>query len=338
LVEIADAVPMLRAPDPNKNAADPLVRKASRNARTSSLLGAAAVLIAGLTTIVAVNIAYSLRFEDAAGAAAFSAVLAIGGFTFATVLGWLALRMPVRAERQQAEALAEAYRALEDSTLETFAALNAAVEAKDRYTAGHGLRVTLVSILIGQELGLPEDDLDVLRRAATFHDIGKIAVPDEVLSKPGRLTDEEFEQMKVHPVESARICTKVAALRDAVPAIRHHHERVDGRGYPDQLAGADIPLGARIIAVADTWDAITSDRPYRKGQHASIALAEIRRSSGTQLDEAVVLAFLEVLSRDPWMFGLEPEDLDVRPTVARLAIDASPRSTGREDGTADLAA
>jgi HD-GYP domain-containing protein (c-di-GMP phosphodiesterase class II) len=169
--------------------------------------------------------------------------------------------------------------------------------------------VTLVSILIGQELGMSEAELDTLRHAATFHDIGKIAVPDAVLQKPGRLDDDEFEAMKVHSIEGARICSKLQVLSDAVPLIRSHHERMDGRGYPDGLLGGQIPIGARVIAVADTWDAITSDRPYRRGQPAFVALEEIRRCAGAQFDERVVRAFIEVLAKDPWMFGLTPEDI-----------------------------
>jgi HD-GYP domain-containing protein (c-di-GMP phosphodiesterase class II) len=233
----------------------------------------------------------------------------IGGFlALGALLVWV-VRRPFDRARDQAIELVETNRRLADSTLETFAALGAAVEAKDRYTAGHGLRVTLVSILIGQELGLGQHELDVLRQAATFHDIGKIAVPDVVLRKPGRLTDSEFQAMKVHPVEGARICSKWQALREAVPLVRSHHERMDGRGYPDGLQGEAIPLGARIIAVADTWDAITSDRPYREGQPAFVALEEIRRCSGTQFDARVVRSFVEVLAKDPWMFGLTPEDV-----------------------------
>lgn len=243
--------------------------------------------------------------------------LVVGGFVALGVLLVLVVRAPFDRARDQAIELVETNRRLDDTTLETFAALGAAVEAKDRYTAGHGLRVTLVSILIGQELGLDQHELDVLRQAATFHDIGKIAVPDEVLRKPGRLTDTEFQAMQVHPLEGARICSKLQSLREAVPLVRSHHERMDGRGYPDGLVAEQIPLGARIIAVADTWDAITSDRPYRPGQPAFVALEEIRRCSGPQFDERVVRSFIEVLAKDPWMFGLTPEDVaDRRPLPA----------------------
>lgn len=272
-------------------------------------------------------------------------LLLFGGFLGAGGLMFVLVSRPYVAAREHASELAHAYRTLETATLETFAALNATVEAKDRYTAGHGLRVTLISILIAQELGLDELEIDNLRHAATFHDIGKIAVPDSILQKPGRLTDAEFELMKTHAVESSRICAKIAALREALPAIRHHHERIDGRGYPDGLRGRRIPLGARIIAVADTWDAITSDRPYRPGQPATVALDEVRRVAGSQLDKMVVNAFLSVLGKDPWMFGLVPDDLERFPAAPGQTIEHHSRAGGivvddvdTVDGDFDLAA
>lgn len=240
---------------------------------------------------------------------------------------FLLVRRPYITAREQANLLVRAIDDLEAGTLEALAALNATVEAKDRYTAGHGLRVTLISMLIAQELSLDDESIDMLRHAATFHDIGKIAVPDAVLQKPGRLTDSEFEAMKIHAVESERICTKLAVLHNSLPSIRAHHERMDGRGYPDGLVGRKIPLGARIISVADTWDAITSDRPYRRGQPATVALAEILRVSGSQLDEHVVEAFLEVLAKDPWMFGLTPEQIANRHDLTEPPPTSHPRSS-----------
>jgi hypothetical protein len=261
-------------------------------------------------------------------------VLVMLGFIALGVLLVLVVRGPFDRARDQAAELVDANRRLSQTTLETFAALGAAVEAKDRYTAGHGLRVTLVSILIGQELDLSDSELATLRHAATFHDIGKIAVPDRVLQYEGRLSDTDFEAMKVHPVEGARICSKLQVLQEAVPLIRHHHERMDGRGYPDGLQGETIPLGSRIIAVADTWDAITSDRPYRAGQPGFVALEEIRRCSGSQFDQRVVRAFLEVLARDPWMFGLTPEDVaDRRPLPAPVPASRGVDKDG--DGLTD---
>ncbi|MCW2960172.1 MAG: hypothetical protein JWM90_559 [Thermoleophilia bacterium] len=318
---------------------DPDVRGTVARLRASVLAvicGTGAFIVLGL---FAANLAWHSGIERGsttgvteAGNLPGSVVLGIVilGFALIGAVLFFTVRAPLQRARGHAIDLAEASRQLAESTLETFAALNAAVEAKDRYTAGHGLRVTLVSILIGQELGMNERELDVLRHAATFHDIGKIAVPDGVLQKPGRLTDEEFEAMKVHPIEGARICSKLQVLRDAVPLIRSHHERMDGRGYPDGLLSTQIPIGARIIAVADTWDAITSDRPYRRGQPAFVALEEVRRCAGAQFDERVVRAFIDVLAKDPWMFGLTPEDVTEgrRPLPAPLPASRGADSSG----------
>lgn len=306
----------------------PAVARTVARLRASLL---AVVVTAGvllLLTLLAIRQAASEPHDGAsfAGIPLDSTLVAlIAGFFAMGVLLVLIARSPFALARDQAIGLIEINRQLAESTLETFAALNAAIEAKDRYGSGHGLRVTLVSILIAQELGIPEQGLDVLRQAATFHDIGKIAVPDAVLQKTGRLTDTEFEAMKVHPIESARICSKLHALRPAVPLVRAHHERVDGRGYPDGLVGDDIPVGARILAVADAWDALTSDRPYRQGQPAFVALEEIRRCTGSQFDERVVAAFVEVLAKDPWMFGLTPEDVAAN---ARSLPAPTPTSRG----------
>lgn len=289
------------------NANDPRVRRARR-----TLQGALAASVAGPALLCASFVVIIAKRADG-GIAILStpewaALLILSG-----VLSWamiVLVRAPWEHVVDLAEDAASSVKSMERGTLEALQALNATVEAKDRYTAGHGLRVTLMSILIGQELGLKESQLDVLRHAATFHDVGKIAVSDGVLLKPGQLTDLEFQQLKVHPVEGARICEKLAVLRAAVPAVRHHHERWDGFGYPDGLSGNAIPVGARIIAVADTWDAITSDRPYRLGQPPQAAVREILRVSGTQFDPRVVDAFVDVLARDPWMFGISPDELD----------------------------
>lgn len=247
---------------------------------------------------------------DFAGVPLDSALVALlASFVAIGALVLILARIPFALARVQALDLIEANRQLADSTIETIAALNAAIEAKDPYGSGHGLRVTLTSLLIAQELGMDQGQLDVLRHAATFHDIGKVVVPDDVLHHSGRFTDDEYRTMQLHPVEGARICASMHALRHAAPIVRSHHERVDGTGYPDRLAGDDIPLGARIIAVADTWDALTSDRPYRDRQAAFLALEEIRRCAGTQFDERVVRAFVDVVARDPWMFDLTPADV-----------------------------
>jgi putative nucleotidyltransferase with HDIG domain len=177
-------------------------------------------------------------------------------------------------------------------------AISASLEAKDTYTGGHSERVTALSMAIAAELDLPEAERDVIELGGLLHDIGKIGVPEAVLRKPGRLTPEEFDEIRKHPGAGAAIVQKMpeidrlVSMADIVSAIRHHHERMDGRGYPDGLAGVAIPRPARILAVADTYDAVTSDRPYRPGAPADTGYAVLREAAGTQLDPEAVAAFL----------------------------------------------
>lgn len=165
------------------------------------------------------------------------------------------------------------------------------IEAKDPYTKGHCNRVQIYSEMIASELYMDEDDLFELKIACLLHDIGKIGVSESILSKPSKLTDEEFRQMQLHPVIGGEIVKDLYGFNIA-PTIKHHHERYDGRGYPDKLAGDDIPIGARIIAVADTFDAMTSDRPYRKGLSKDIAVNELNIFKNKQFDPKMVDAFL----------------------------------------------
>ena len=167
-----------------------------------------------------------------------------------------------------------------------------AIETRDAYTGGHTRRVTGYSLAAGTRLGLKQDELERLRVAAILHDIGKSGVDDRLLRKPGQLDPLEVEQIQKHPALGAEILVHVHHLSDILPGIRSHHERADGRGYPDGLRGERIPLVARIIAVADTYDAITSDRPYRRGVDGSLAIEEIARCSGTQFDANVARAFM----------------------------------------------
>jgi len=189
-------------------------------------------------------------------------------------------------------------------------ALSSAVDAKDPYTNNHSQRVTKVALLIGEELGLRDDEMKTLEIAGFLHDIGKIGMPENILNKPGRLTDEEFVTVKQHPVVGARIVSGVKQLTEPANILLHHHERFDGGGYPDGLEGTDIPLASRILAVADTFDAITSDRPYRKGASTEHAIEELKRCSGTQFDPQMVEAFEQIHNK-----GLLPGDLDMA-TVA----------------------
>jgi putative nucleotidyltransferase with HDIG domain len=180
---------------------------------------------------------------------------------------------------------------LEATFVESVTALAEAVERRDPYTGGHLRRVVAYSLLLGDELGLSADDLETLRLGATLHDIGKIAVPDEVLRKPSGLDPAEAETMRRHVVDGTEIVGRIGSLAPIVPIVRSHHERMDGRGYPDGLAGEAIPLLARIVAVADTFDAITTSRPYRPGLEPERAASEIRADAGGRLCPAVVAAF-----------------------------------------------
>ncbi len=174
--------------------------------------------------------------------------------------------------------------------------LAAAIDEKDPYTRGHSGRVAKYSLIIGQHLRLPEEELDKIRISALLHDVGKIGVDDRVLKKPGSLTAEEFALMKQHPSKGANIMRPVAQLKEMLPGIELHHEHVDGGGYPHGLQGDEIPLMARIIAVADTLDAITTNRPYQSGMDLEFAMGRIRTLSGTKFDAAVVDALDKAVS------------------------------------------
>jgi HD-GYP domain-containing protein (c-di-GMP phosphodiesterase class II) len=168
--------------------------------------------------------------------------------------------------------------------------LAAAIDEKDPYTRGHSDRVAKYSLIIGKELTLSEQELDRLRIAALLHDVGKIGVDDRVLKKPGALTAEEFQLMKQHPSKGANIMRPVAQLKEMLPGIELHHECVDGKGYPYGLKADQIPLMARIIAVADTLDAITTNRPYQSGMDLEFALKRIHELTGTKFDPTVTTA------------------------------------------------
>jgi putative nucleotidyltransferase with HDIG domain len=222
------------------------------------------------------------------------------------------LRRQTRQLRARSRDLMDSYRRLEESSLEAIESLNATVEAKDPDTAGHSLRVQRVAVAIGEQLGLDADRLDALRFGALFHDIGKIAVPDSILVKPAKLDYWEYARMKMHSAEGARIVGKLGRLRETVPIIRHHHERWDGKGYPDGLAGEEIPLEAAIVGLADSWDAMTTDRPYHRALTPDEAVAEIRDGRATQFSPVVVEAFLAAAAERPADFGLGPVELALR--------------------------
>ena len=167
---------------------------------------------------------------------------------------------------------------------------------------------------MAEELGIPAQRLDAVRFGGLFHDIGKIAVPDSILTKPGRLDAEEFVVVQRHPADGAEIVSHLSRLNEAVPLIRHHHERWDGNGYPDRLAGEQIPLEACVVGLADAWDAMTTDRPYRAALTLEQAAAEVRDCNGTQFAPNVVDAFFAAFRRRPALF--EPdEDYDIAATA-----------------------
>ncbi|MBN1862172.1 MAG: response regulator [Dehalococcoidales bacterium] len=190
--------------------------------------------------------------------------------------------------------VAEQAEKIRASFLNTIASLACALEAKDRYTSGHSQRVAQISEEIAREMGLPEATIEKIRFAGQLHDIGKIGVRETVLNKPGRLTDEEFEHMGTHPEIGEHILAPALDDAEILGIVRHHHERYDGNGYPDRLAREEIPLGARVLAVADAFDAMTSERPYRETPGPEIAVAEIERGAGSQFDPKVVAAFMAV--------------------------------------------
>jgi len=173
-----------------------------------------------------------------------------------------------------------------------------ALQLKDDYTFGHSLRVAFYSLALGKEVGLSETELYELEVAALFHDIGKIGVPDHILNKPARLEENEFLKMKKHPEQSAEILEGFKPFEKVAMFAKHHHERFDGRGYPDGMKGEDIPYFSRIILIADTFDAMTSTRPYRKGLPYKVAFDELNEFAGTQFDPDLVKSFVSAMTKE----------------------------------------
>lgn len=195
---------------------------------------------------------------------------------------------------EQKVKLEESYLKLNSTYKSTVITLANAIDARDPNTAGHSERVTRISLEIGRILELDNSQLELLELAALFHDVGKLGVPDKILFKPGKLTDDEYDQIKAHPRIGVNILKDIDFLRKVLPIILHHHEKFSGGGYPSDIKGDDIPVESRIIAVADTYDAMTSDRPYRKGLPHDNAIHEIIKLKGTQFDANIVDAFLKV--------------------------------------------
>ncbi len=196
---------------------------------------------------------------------------------------------------------ARLFESLEEIYLEVITALASAIDARDSYTHGHSNRVTEFAVAIAEEMGLPPFEVDVIRNASILHDVGKIGIRESILHKPGKLTTDEVREMQYHPYIGYKILQSVKLLEPVLPLVYHHQEHYDGGGYPEGLKGEEIPLGSRIIAVADAFEAMTSDRPYRMARASEAALEELKALAGKQFDPDVVDAFLRLVERD----GLE---------------------------------
>ncbi|MDX1388348.1 MAG: HD-GYP domain-containing protein, partial [Acidobacteriota bacterium] len=229
-------------------------------------------------------------------------------FAYLVHMAYRARSEQIQRDNRHTEQTAELYRSVTE-------ALARAIEAKDEHTEEHLARVKEYCIGIGERLGLEDDEMEALRAAALLHDIGKIAVPEYILSKPGRLTPEEAEKMMIHPRVGAEILSAVPFPYPLAPIVRHHHERWDGNGYPDRLAGPAIPLGARILSVVDCYDALTSDRPYRKALSRDEALDHLRRESGRMYDPKIVTILLDHVDELEERVGRVPS---VSPSAGRV--------------------
>jgi diguanylate cyclase (GGDEF)-like protein/putative nucleotidyltransferase with HDIG domain len=225
------------------------------------------------------------------------------------------LREAAETIQSQNVSLEQANKLLRERSTAAMESLSATVDARDSYTAGHSRRVQQLSLAIGRELGLSQAELDLLGHAALFHDIGKLAIPDAILLKPASLTGEEWALMQRHAEEGARIIDRLGFLQDAVPAIRHHHERFDGTGYPDRITGEEIPLGARIIHVADALDSMLTTRIYRAARPVNEALAEVKNKSGSQFCPRCVQALERILPLESIVGELPAAEAVTRPTL-----------------------
>lgn len=206
------------------------------------------------------------------------------------------LRAAYQQSLQYAVDLKKTYRRLQGAIFQSLLGLANALEAKDPYTRGHSERVALIARRIAIEAGLGRGAADTIAQAGLLHDLGKIGVPEGILRKPGPLSDDEWEIMRRHPVTGAQIVAPLEFFDDGAVIVRHHHERLDGSGYPDGLSGELIPLGARVVAVADVYDALTSDRPYRARLSHGEALERLLAAAGRTLDEGLTVVCVEVLA------------------------------------------
>jgi len=210
--------------------------------------------------------------------------------------------LPILVERNLTRRRLEVARLREREGQVLFEALKAlasAVDAKDRYTARHSREVTRLAMLMADAIGLSSEERYLLELSAWMHDVGKIGVPDSILTKPALLTEDEFAIVKLHPVKGAEIVGEIVELARVADVIRHHHERMDGSGYPDGLKGEVIPLASRIILISDAFEAMTADRSYRRGLGRAVALRELRDHSGRQFDPELVKVFIHMVEQAP---------------------------------------
>jgi len=210
------------------------------------------------------------------------------------IIGILLFFLPLLLARRSFEL----YTRMRKVYLDTIRALAAAIDAKDPYTKGHSERVAEISVVLAQELNLSDKDIENIEYTALLHDIGKIGIADSILGKNSSLTNKEFDKIKEHTVMGAKIIEPVDFLKNSYEAIYHHHEKYNGKGYPDGLKSEDIPLSARIIAVADAYDAMGSDRPYRKKLNMNKILKELKDQSGKQFDPEIVKALISILDKE----------------------------------------
>ncbi len=197
--------------------------------------------------------------------------------------------------KQINEELKSTYEKLETSYLESIETLRYTVEAKDTYTKGHSDRVSEIAVLIGNKVGLPDEDLKTLKIGGLFHDIGKIGVPDTILQKDSKLTDDEYSEIKNHPSIGAHILSTATIFKDIIPIVKHHHEKYDGTGYPGKLKGTDIPYLARITTIADSFDAMSSRRTYREALPLDKIISEFEKWKGIQFDPELTDIFIDIL-------------------------------------------
>ena len=220
-------------------------------------------------------------------------VVSIGVALVCVFYLWVIERKNIEELKIINEDLLEAREALKASHVETILSLVLSQEAKDPYTYGHSERVRRYAILLAEKMGLPREEIEVIGRGAKLHDIGKIGIKDEILFFKGKLNEEQFVIIKSHPVKGVTILEPLKFLEKEIMVVRHHHERYDGTGYPDKLKGEDIPLGARIVCVADSLDAMKSQRPYRSPLTKDDITLQFVSNSGTQFDPKIIKALVE---------------------------------------------